>query len=99
GPRSARPCPTRRSSDLQQLAGLIARRQLHLPQLRSPLGPAQQSPVPVDEAVGLGRGLVELDQVTVSAVGPAHVAETAVQHLLPRSEEHTSELQSRENLV
>src|SRR5690606_38338803 len=67
----------------QQLAGRVAGRQLDLPQLLAPPRRAQQSVVPLDEAVGLGRGLVELDQVAVAAGGPAEVAEAAVQHLRP----------------
>src|SRR5690606_41813812 len=80
--------PTRRSSDLAVPQALG----------RGPAGPGRMDGKGVQvegHAVGAGGGAVHAHDLGVAARG--HVA-VEIAHG-PRSEEHTSELQSRENLV
>src|SRR5690606_42102695 len=97
--RPLHPFPTRRSSDL----GGTPRRSSDRPLIRSivPCGPASATSVPVSRASSPGSNpwprLLALSsgrrRHTVAAQA------SGVSQKCPRSEEHTSELQSRENLV
>src|SRR5690606_39889038 len=91
--------PTRRSSDLFNPRELLARIKAVL-RRQAPLVPG--APASEDEVVTFGayelslatRELKKGDQVQMLTTGEFAVLKTLVQ----RSEEHTSELQSRENL-
>src|SRR5690606_41552283 len=89
-PRDLHSFPTRRSSDLQ-VRRRRERQRLHPPQarLRQELGQVRQSHRELDGPQGRRRPR-QGPVVHHAQEGPA---------VVPRSEEHTSELQSRENLV
>src|SRR5690606_41801380 len=82
--------PTRRSSDLQ-----IATRQTAI-QVLSDEVPAQRASTEVDAALAD----VPAVAVTTRSIGAVNEMDAnRFASAIPRSEEHTSELQSRENLV
>src|SRR5690606_41286979 len=93
------PFPTRRSSDLQphaaRLAGgiVIELDQLGVEQQVAAHVPAACADLP--DALALEPGAQEPGEALAGALGPARELVLAA----GRSEEHTSELQSRENLV
>src|SRR5690606_41493368 len=89
GPQYSHSFPTRRSSDLDRVedaqagVGRVARQQDHLHLRRI-----------------LRQALVEREQLAHHREGHARLEDLVLQlALVLRSEEHTSELQSRENLV
>src|SRR5690606_41551695 len=98
-PRALPPPPTRRSSDL----GVVRGDAIAHAAIRDMIDDVRKDGVIRDEELELprgpvGRGTVML-QVRVAQVGPRNVLVLAEDRTEARSEEHTSELQSRENLV
>src|SRR5690606_42128598 len=87
--------PTRRSSDLN--IGAAARAMKNMGLSRLVLVNPKPKAWPAREALSMAASALDvLDRVRVVATLEDAIAEC---HLVLRSEEHTSELQSRENLV
>src|SRR5690606_40380801 len=95
----AHPFPTRRSSDLVSIPSMFIPTII---QGKEYVDGGLVSPVPVDVARELGADIVIAVDILAQ---PIHTETTNVWRLfnqninIMRSEEHTSELQSRENLV
>src|SRR5690606_41673160 len=80
--------PTRRSSDLVFVADI-----------GEPVLAVNKQVRPVIDQAFLGKQVIALQAAVVQLVHAWFRVGAAVVHLVARSEEHTSELQSRENLV